>query len=407
VDVIGKKDRMKICIISPSDKTFISEFLSNYDYESLPIGYEGAPFIGTLISEFLMRGNEVVAITTSEVVNEDYKIKEFSNGNFKWIIVPQRKHAFRFNRFKLGRMLDFFYVERKAMLKMVKLNKPNIIHAHWGYEFAHVALSSGLPYLITLHDNPFKIAKYFKNIYRYFRLCYAEYLIRNMKFMSTVSPYMESYVSRSKGEYRIIPNPINVSYALNELTNQVQKRIDSLDTLKIVMILNGWDKRKNGLNGLLAFKLLKHYFPNAELHLYGADSELNGKANADAKSNKIQNVFFHGSVPNVSLISSLSNYHILLHPALEESFGVVLIEAMALGIPAIGGNRSGAVPWVINNDTLLTDVLNPIEISQTVLNCVEHYKQFGLQAYENVKTRFSTNSVCDAYLSYYKDILHA
>lgn len=397
---------MKICIISPSDKTFIYEFLSNYDYESLPKGYEGAPFIGTLISQFLKGGNEIVAITTSDAVNRDYMVKEFSNGNFKWIVVPHRKHAFRFNGFKLGRMLDFFYLERKAMLKMVKLNKPDIIHAHWGYEFAHVALASGLPYLITLHDNPFKIAKYFKNTYRYFRLFYAEYLIRKMKYRTTVSPYMESYILGSRGDYRIIPNPVNISCTSDEVKNLIQQRVESFDKLKIVMILNGWDKRKNGLKGMLAFKLIQNYYPNAELHLYGEGSELNGKANIDAKINEIQSVFFHGSVPNASLKSAITSYHVLLHPALEESFGVVLIEGMAQGIPAIGGDKAGAVPWVINNDDLLTNVSNPILISQTILKCIENYEQFGLKAFENVKSRFSSELVVAEYVSYYSFILN-
>lgn len=406
MDVIGKKKTMKICILSPSDKTFTSEFLSNYSYESLPEGYRGAPFIGTLIKELLNRGNEIMAITTTNVVDGDYTVKEFTNGNFKWIVVPQRKHAFWFNGFKLGRMLDFFYLERKEMLKMVKLNKPDIIHAHWGYEFAHVAISSGFPCLITLHDNPFKIAKYFKNIYRYFRLIYAELLFSKIKFKSSVSPYMEDYISRTSGDYRIIPNPINIYFTSEEIENIIRLRANSINNLKIVMILNGWDQRKNGLNGLLAFKLVQQQYPNAELHLYGQGSELNGKANIDANKNKIENVFFHGSIPNAVLKSSLSDCHILLHPALEESFGVVLTEAMSMGIPTIGGNKSGAVPWVINNDLLLTDVLNPVKMSQTILMCLENYNQFALQAFENVQSRFSSKLVGDAYVSYYKYILN-
>ena len=397
---------MKVCIISPSDRSFISEFLSNYAYNVLPNGYAGAPFIGTLIKELLQKGIEVVAITTSDIEMGDSTIKEFSNGNFKWIVVPQRKHAFRFNGFKFGRMLDFFYTERKAMLKMVKRNKPDIIHAHWGYEFAHVALSSHLPYLITLHDNPFKIAKYYKNSYRYFRLFYAEYLVRKMKFMSTVSPYMESYISRTKGNYRIIPNPINISNDYADIKSLINKRLDALDNLKIVMILNGWDKRKNGMNGMLAFQLVQKLFPKAELHLYGEGSELNGKANNDANRIKIQNVFYHGSVPNAVLKSDLVDYHILLHPALEESFGVVLIEAMSMGMPSIGGDNSGAVSWVINNDNLVTDVLNPSEMCKTILACLENYCQLGIQAFENVQTRFSSKFVCDAYVSYYHDIIN-
>ena len=55
---------MHIAILAPSDRSFISNFLPNQDVNDLPIGYSGAPFIGTLIAELLNKNHRVTAITT-------------------------------------------------------------------------------------------------------------------------------------------------------------------------------------------------------------------------------------------------------------------------------------------------------------------------------------------------------
>lgn len=396
---------MKICILSPSHKSFIQAFLPSYDNEKLPDGYDGAPFIGTLIREFLEMGHSVVAVTTSIMEENHLHVKEYHEGNFTWIVVPQRKHSFRFNKFKLGRMMDFFRLERKEMLKQVQRINPDFVHAHWGYEFAHVAFKSGKPYLVTLHDDPYKIAKFSKNLYRFFRLIYAEVIFKNIKFKSTVSPYMQEYASRHGGELRIIPNPVPLYYNSNEIAKCVAQKQNSLDELKIFMISNGWDERKNGLNGLLAFEQLKTYFPKAELHLFGYGSEKGGPAEKDSKINNIESVFFNGPTPHAELMKQIGDFHVLIHPALEESFGVVLIEAMSLGIPCIGGKDSGAVPWVINDSRLLTDVHSPEQIRDTTLSCLENYEEFGNAVFENVRNRFSANNVAKEYIRYYLQIV--
>ena len=396
---------MKICILSPSHKSFIREFLPPFENENLPDGYDGAPFIGTLIKEFLEMGHSVVAITTSIMDENNFQVKEYQYGNFTWIVVPQRKHSFRFNKFKLGRMMDFFRLERKEMHKQVQRINPDFVHAHWGYEFAHVAYKSNKPYLVTLHDNPYKIAKFSKNTYRFFRLIYAEIILKKLKFKSTVSPYMQKYASRYGGKLKIIPNPVLLSNNTSEISKCVAQKQNSIYELKIFMISNGWDERKNGLNGLLAFEKLKTYFPKAELHLFGYGSEVGGPAEKDSKIHNIESVIFNGPIPHVDLMNQIKDFHVLIHPALEESFGVALIEAMSLGIPCIGGKDSGAVPWVINDSRLLSNVHSPEQIKETTLSCLQNYEEFGNAVFENVRKRFSANNVAKEYLDYYTEIM--
>ena len=396
---------MKIAIIAPTHKSFTARLLNRKDDASLPEGYFGAPFLSDIIERLLDRGHEVIAITTSFSNSIDFTVKTFHHNKFTWVVVPMRKHAFRFNGFKFGRMLDFYAWERKQIMQELKQHQPDIVHAHWGYEFAHCAIASGLPHLVTIHDNPYVIIRYQKSLYRVFKLIYAAFLFNKIKYSSTVSPYMIKYASSNKSECRLIPNPIKLMYNRSDVMFSIENRAKTLFVKpNFVMIINGWDKRKNGRIGLMAFKQIQSSFSGATLHLFGRGTEAGGPAYWDGLDLKLENVQYHGMIDRPQLISALKDMHMLIHTALEESFGVVLIEAMSLGVPAIGGNHSGAVPWVIDNRNLVTDVSDSTQIAETVKFCMNIFSALSLSCYDNVAARFSAEMVTQQYEEYYLDI---
>lgn len=401
---------MHIAILAPSHRSFISQFLPNQDLNNLPLGFAGAPFIGTLITELLNQNHQVTAITNSRVVNNDYTVKKFNGGNFSWIVVPQRPHSFRRNGNKIGYILDFFAYEQNLMASCIREIAPDFVHAHWSYEFAGAALKSGLPCLVTVHDNANKVLRFFKNLYRFGRLLMAEYNLNKVRFASTVSPYMQAYTEKRCKAVKVIANPVLISASATEIAANVLIKSQTLAAPRLIMINNGWNSLKNGMSALLAFKQLQQQLPHATLHLFGDGSELNGLANQEAMPLDLSNVTYYGAVPHSQLMEEIRQAHVLIHPALEESFGVVLIEAMSCGVPVIAGVNSGAVPWVVNDERLLVDVSKPEQIVQKTLALLSdstRYQQISNQAYSNVSTRFSSKSVIEAYLSYYHEILRA
>lgn len=399
---------MHIAIIAPSHKSFITNFLPNINFDELPQGYFGAPFIGTIIKELLEQNHTITAITTSTAINGDYNVKKYNYQSFTWIVVPSRPNSFRFNKNKLGRMVDFYALEQKNIIASIKEINPDFVHAHWSYEFAGPAVKSGFPYLVTVHDNAFQVLRYFKNIYRFGRLLMSQQILRKVKFASTVSPYMQDYASNRCEFVKVIPNPTIVNVQKEDIVKEVIAKINTLSAPKVLMINNGWDTRKNGKVGLLAFRELQKKIPNASLHIYGGGSEENGMAHKDATLLGIQQVFFYGAVPHQLLIADIKKAHLLIHPALEESFGVVLIEAMSYGVPVIGGTKSGAVPWVVNEPQLLVEVTKPEQMAAKMFEIITNntlYKNLALACYQNVANRFSSTAVVASYLDYYKQIL--
>jgi glycosyltransferase involved in cell wall biosynthesis len=401
---------MHIAILGPSHKSFIANFLPNINSDALPQGYFGAPFIGTLIKELLEQNYTITAITTSTAINDDYAVKKYNYNKFTWIIVPSRPNSFRFNKNKLGRMADFYALEQKNILESLRNAKPDLVHAHWSYEFAGSAVKSGFPYLVTVHDNAFQVLRYFKNIYRFGRLLMSEKILRQVKFASTVSPYMRDYTSKRCQFVNVIPNPTIINIQKDDIEKVVVAKMCSLQAPRILMINNGWDARKNGKVGLIAFREFQKKIPDATLHIYGGGSEENGLAHKDAISLGMQNVFFNGAVAHDQLIEVIKGSHLLIHPALEESFGVVLIEAMSYGVPVIGGAKSGAVPWVIKEPKLLVDVVKPELMAFKIFEILTNgilYKNLALECYHNVAKRFSSKAVTASYVDYYEQIISA
>lgn len=401
---------MHIAILAPSHKSFISDFLPKHNVDLLPDGVLSAPFIGILIKHLLLNNHKVTAITTTVAIDNDYEIKKFKSDNFEWIVVPSRPHSVRFNGNKIGRILDLYNLEQLSMTKCIKNVNPDIVHAFWSYEYAGAAVRSGYPHLVTIQDNALLIFSFFKDMYRFGRLVMSQLILKKVKFASTVSPYMLAYSKRKCKSVRIIPNPSEVSLSILEIEAAVSIKAMSLLQPRIIMINNGWDIRKNGKAGLLAFQQIQRIIPGATLHLFGSGSEIDGDANQDAINIGLKNVFYYGLVSHKYLKDELSKSHLLLHPSLEESFGVNLIEAMSFGIPAIGGSKSGAVPWVLNDDRLLVDVAKPKEIAEKLLEIFNNpklYEQIAKMGFNNVLSRFSSICVVESYLQYYQEIITA
>lgn len=130
----------------------VSEWLSE-DINKLPKGQPNAPLLGVLIGELLKQGHKVSAFTTDTSLYQNPKIIKASGPNFDFYICPERPRAWRFNKFRLGRAVDGFAFERNNLLKAIKQASPDIIHAHWTYEFAMPAIKSGIPHLITCHEH--------------------------------------------------------------------------------------------------------------------------------------------------------------------------------------------------------------------------------------------------------------
>lgn len=399
-----------IGIAGPISTESVARFLKG-DVAALPKGYSGAPLLGSLIGALLDRGHQVSAYTTSPNLPLDLPQPIMAQGKrFRIYYCPLRKHSLRMNGWHLGRIVDFFGLERRYLEQAIRMDNPDIVHAHWAYEFALAAIASGKPHVVTCHDAPQEILKYMPNLYRLGRYFMALKAMRAAQKLTTVSPYMrDSLLPLACKDIEIIPNPIPPMIAHRKLD---QSRRLSLTAPIVVMVANGWGRHKNPQAGLLAFAKLRASLGGARLRLFGGDFGQGEVAQRWAQEQGIaEGMEFVGRLPYENLLEEIAKGDVFLHPALEESFGMVVAEAMALGVPVVGGKTSGAVPWVIGNGGILVDVTKPAEIANAlneVLDGQKRWQQLREAAHQSAQTRFAPEVVSALYeKSYQKQLARA
>ncbi len=399
---------MKIGIAGPVSTESIKDLLKG-DISTLPKGFNDAPFLAILIKSLIKLGHQVSVYTLDFELPPEQLNPIFATGpNFKIYYSPCRKHSVRPNGKYLGRSLDFFYREIKALTIAINIDQPDIVNGHWSYEYGLAAVYSNKPYVVTCHDSPLKILKYMFNYYRFGRLLMAIWLFNKAKALTAVSPYLKSEIAKfTNANIDVIPNSTPIQH--------IQDRIDTainLNAPKIVMLLNGFGPLKNAKPAMQAFNQVLNSKPNATLHIFGYDFETDGPAQKWAKANHIDhNINYHGPTPHNKIIEFLKDATLLLHPSLEESLSMCSIEAMSLGKPVIGGKDSGGLPWVLDfgKAGILANVKNPNDIAHKILMLINDqtlYIDYSNKSLNRVKQVFTKDKVAKAYEETYLKILN-
>lgn len=157
-----------------------------------------------------------------------------------------------------------------------------------------------------------------------------------------VSSYTKQLVSHLNREVQVIPNGIDLSqWQTNHLTKSTLKGHPVLTTVGRV------STRKGQLQVINLLPELKKRYPEIHYHCIGIPTEA-ADFFVQAKALGVdQQVTFHGAVDDQTLKEMLLTSEVFVMLSTEsptgdvEGFGIAILEANALGIPAIGSKGCG------------------------------------------------------------------
>jgi len=174
---------------------------------------------------------------------------------------------------------------------------------------------------------------------------------------------------------------------------------------KVVIHVSNFRKVKHVPDIVQSFKLIHEEVPS-KLLLVGDGPEKHPIMES-IKGTSIENdVLFLGKQENLSELYSIADLMLLLSE--KESFGLVLLEAMACGVPCIGTNVGG-IPEVITNGengfiVELGDWKKVAEHGVEVLQNPSLHKQIVDRSLEVIRDRFSSKSIVEQYEEMYERV---
>ena len=231
-----------------------------------------------------------------------------------------------------------------------------------------------------------------------------KYWFKRLNGLIAVSPAARQYASRFfPGEYRIIPNGIDVDHFSMD-----RPPIKGLDDGRLNILFVGRLEKRKGLRYLLeAYGRLKWDFPDIRLVVVGPGN-LDKDCYRILSERNLSDVVFLGNVPYRELPRYYRSADICCAPATgRESFGIVLLEAMASGRPMVASRIEGYSTVLKHGEQGLfvppKDGTSLAEALALLIRNPELRHQMGKRGRETVE-QYRWDAVAQQVMDYYEDI---
>jgi len=153
--------------------------------------------------------------------------------------------------------------------------------------------------------------------------------------------------SHFPGDYEIVPNGIN----LEQFRAGVEPLPHLMDGRKNILFLGRFNESRKGFKYLLrAFPLVREQFPDARLIVVGSGNP--ERYERFLEQHGMHDVLFAGFVDPATKARYYASADVYCSPATgRESFGIVLVEAMASGTPIVASAIPGFQGVIKNGET--------------------------------------------------------
>ena len=175
---------------------------------------------------------------------------------------------------------------------------------------------------------------------------------------------------------------------------------------KILIHVSNFREVKRVQDIIRVFQMV-HQQVDSKLLLVGDGPEMSVICELVDQLDLKEHVLFLGKQDNVQELYNISDLMLLLSE--KESFGLVLLEAMACGVPCIGTNIGG-IPEVIDHGETgyiceLGDIEDIANHAVKLLNDTELHSQFSDACLQGVHHKFQSANIIAQYEEIYENLL--
>lgn len=274
--------------------------------------------------------------------------------------------------------------------------RPDIVHAH--------VYSAALPALVLarLSCAPMAVTEHYTGFPRGQVTGYDKLLARvafqRADVVATVSDYLGRHVRAVAPRARLMTVPNVVDTATFTPPGEARPPTPA----PLLLGVGALAEKKGNAHLLEALALL----PNARLELIG-DGELRAALERRARELGVHDrVDFRGEQPNHVVAERMRAADLFVLPSLFETFGVVLIEAAASGLPSVATRVGGVPEALVPGSGLLVEPADPGALAEGIEQALStHFDGAAMAA--TVHDRFGVDAFAERWTQIYTELLRS
>jgi L-malate glycosyltransferase len=352
--------------------------------------------LGKLLAE---RGHEIHFITSSI----PFRLGKFYPNIFF--------HEVEVNQYSVFKYPPYDLALASKMAEVAKREKLDLLHVHYAVPHAVCAvlakqmLNDNIKIVTTLHGTDITVLGYDPSLSEMIK-----FGIDKSDVVTAVSHQLKEDTEQVlKIQKEIIPvhNFVDERVYYRRKNNaELKKTYGIQEDEKIIVHISNFRPVKRIQDVIIAFSMIRKEMPS-KLLLIGNGPELTVACELVRELNIEEDVLFLGKQENVGELFSICDLKLLLSE--KESFGLVLLEAMACGVPVIG-TRIGGIPEVIvDNETgfmvEVGDIESVAEKAVSLLSDIEKHSRFRQNSVQHVREHFLSEKIVSIYEEIYNSLV--
>lgn len=281
-----------------------------------------------------------------------------------------------------------------------EFGEPDVIHAHnifyAGFLAEYLKKKYAINYIITEHSSTFYTAHFSPS-----ELTAIQRIANHASVFTAVSSRLRNVLKKYiQAEIDLLPNVVDNSFFMADLTTKKDNEFIFLNVASL-------DANKNQELLIRSFDKLAKSNKNLLLHIAG-DGPLKEHLKALTKELQLEKqVKFLGRITAKEVRAEMINSDCFVLSSNHETFGVVLIEALACGLPLVA-TRSGGPEDIVNEQNgLLVEVKNQNQLQDAmalIFSNKEMYDKMNLR--NQAKIKFGEEAFVHNAINYYKKAIY-
>ncbi|WP_044749095.1 N-acetyl-alpha-D-glucosaminyl L-malate synthase BshA [Bacillus alveayuensis] len=319
-------------------------------------------------------------------------------------------HEVEVNQYSVFKYPPYDIALASKMAEVIKRENLDILHVHYAIPHAVCAslakqmVDGNIKIVTTLHGTDITVLGYDPSLSNAIK-----FGIETSDRVTAVSKALvqQTYdLLEPNKEILTVYNFIDERVYQRKNVQHLKKDYGILETEKVIIHVSNFRKVKRVPDVIKAFAYIQKHVPS-KLLLVGDGPEMTVVSKLVKELDIENKVLFLGKQENVVELYSISDLKLLTSE--KESFGLVLLEAMACRVPCIGTNIGG-IPEVIEHEQTgyiceLGDVQDMAEKAILLLNNDSLHKRMSEKAEEAVRQRFNSGKIVTEYEKIYEQLM--